>query len=274
MRTAHALSDALTRHAHHAAWYTEDDHDGRAYDVFRRLNRRPRRRPVRQGDGEGGNLHHMSTENDAPDPVSDRRRMSFQNDSSDFGLQRSHSFPDLPYSSSYEQAAPEEFSGPLKAGLSSVVEKGMPPTSSVETPETKDAEVGESTMRRKRDRFMPWSGNSKSHETDDDETSAADPKTRAPTITVVEQLKVIFAAWVNILLCFVPAGFAVYYTHQSAATIFVVNFFAIIPLGLVLQFSLEELSLYIGDVLGGILNTSSRLVVTNPKGAWTNILNC
>lgn len=229
--------------------------------MFRRLNTRPRLRPRRLREDESGTLHHMSTENDAVDLASDRRRESFQNDPAFLALHRSRSFPtNFPVGEPSEKAIPEEPSDTHKERSTSVVEAKITSNSSVETPDTNDANVDKSTTRRRRDRLMPWTVKGESHETDDDKSFAPDSKTRSQAIPVAWQLKMIFGAWANVLLCFVPAGFAVYYTHESAATIFVVNFFAIIPLGMLLQFSLEELSLYIGDVLGGILNTSSRLV--------------
>lgn len=53
-----------------------------------------------------------------------------------------------------------------------------------------------------------------------------------------------------------PAGFAVYYTKQSAAACFIVNFFAIIPSNAALGFAIEEVNLHVGDVIAGLLSMS------------------
>nr|POE73745.1 vacuolar calcium ion transporter [Quercus suber] len=74
------------------------------------------------------------------------------------------------------------------------------------------------------------------------------------------QVKVVLLSWVNILLVAVPAGFALNYALGDSRTeqiiIFVVNFIAIIPLAGMLSFATEELALYVGETLGGLLNAS------------------
>jgi Ca2+:H+ antiporter len=54
----------------------------------------------------------------------------------------------------------------------------------------------------------------------------------------------------------VPIGIALEYAHVNKVAVFVVNFVAIIPLAAILSFATEELALYIGEVLGGLLNAS------------------
>lgn len=72
--------------------------------------------------------------------------------------------------------------------------------------------------------------------------------------TLMSQFKSIFGAWVSLLLAFVPVGFALYYTHQSPVAIFIVNFFAIIPSATIIGFVIEEVTLHVGHVLGGLLS--------------------
>lgn len=69
---------------------------------------------------------------------------------------------------------------------------------------------------------------------------------------------VILGSWINVLLVFVPVGFALYYAHikSGAVPIFVVNFIAIIPLAGMLSYATEELALRVGETFGGLLNAT------------------
>jgi hypothetical protein len=59
------------------------------------------------------------------------------------------------------------------------------------------------------------------------------------------------------MLVFVPVGIALHEVESvSRIVVFVVNFLAIIPLAAMLSFATEELALYVGETLGGLLNAS------------------
>ncbi|KAG9800103.1 hypothetical protein KCU95_g926, partial [Aureobasidium melanogenum] len=60
----------------------------------------------------------------------------------------------------------------------------------------------------------------------------------------------------RVLLVCVPVGFALRYTHANGYAVFIVNFLTIIPLAVMLSFATEELALYTGETLGGLLNAS------------------
>jgi len=77
-----------------------------------------------------------------------------------------------------------------------------------------------------------------------------------PNITLMSQFKAVFYSWVNILLPAVPVGIALNYAGVNSIVVFVVNFIAIIPLAGMLSYATEELAMYIGEVLGGLLNAS------------------
>lgn len=66
----------------------------------------------------------------------------------------------------------------------------------------------------------------------------------------------IFGSWVNILLIAAPVGIALNYAGVDGKVVFVVNFIAIIPLAGMLSFATEEISLHVGESLGGLLNAS------------------
>ncbi|KAI9644344.1 hypothetical protein NHQ30_007701 [Ciborinia camelliae] len=66
----------------------------------------------------------------------------------------------------------------------------------------------------------------------------------------------IFNSWINVLLIAAPIGIALNYAKVNGIAIFVVNFIAIIPLAAMLGFATEEISLHVGESLGGLLNAS------------------
>jgi Ca2+:H+ antiporter len=61
---------------------------------------------------------------------------------------------------------------------------------------------------------------------------------------------------VNILLVFVPIGIIAGLTGWDPVAVFVINFLAIIPLAAVLSFATEEISVRLGEALGGLLNAT------------------
>lgn len=75
--------------------------------------------------------------------------------------------------------------------------------------------------------------------------------------TPIENLKVIlFYSYANVLLVFVPVGIAVHIAKVNPTVVFVMNFLAIFPLAGLLSFATEEISIKVGQTLGGLLNAS------------------
>ncbi|KAJ4259797.1 Vacuolar calcium ion transporter [Fusarium torreyae] len=62
--------------------------------------------------------------------------------------------------------------------------------------------------------------------------------------------------YVNFLLVMVPLGIIAGKMGWSSTAVFTINFFAIIPLAAVLSFATEEISMKLGDTLGGLLNAT------------------
>jgi hypothetical protein len=62
--------------------------------------------------------------------------------------------------------------------------------------------------------------------------------------------------YVNVLLVFVPAGIVLGATNADPVTVFVINFIAIIPLASLLSFATEELSVKLGQTIGGLMNAT------------------
>ncbi|KAJ5636699.1 uncharacterized protein N7484_010012 [Penicillium longicatenatum] len=62
--------------------------------------------------------------------------------------------------------------------------------------------------------------------------------------------------YVNVLLIFVPLGIIAGGLKWDSTAIFVLNFFAIIPLASLLSFATEELAATMGQALGGLMNAT------------------
>jgi Ca2+:H+ antiporter len=66
----------------------------------------------------------------------------------------------------------------------------------------------------------------------------------------------LYSNYVNILLVFVPLGIVAGAMGWNPTTVFILNFFAIIPLAAVLSFATEEISVKLGQTMGGLLNAT------------------
>lgn len=62
--------------------------------------------------------------------------------------------------------------------------------------------------------------------------------------------------YVNILLVFVPIGMIAGAMGWNPTVVFILNFFAIVPLAAILSFATEEISVKLGETLGGLLNAT------------------
>lgn len=74
---------------------------------------------------------------------------------------------------------------------------------------------------------------------------------------VVQATKVtLYSNYVNILLVFVPLGIIAGIMGWNPTVVFILNFFAIVPLAAVLSFATEEISMKLGQTMGGLLNAT------------------
>jgi Ca2+:H+ antiporter len=82
--------------------------------------------------------------------------------------------------------------------------------------------------------------------------------------------------YVNILLVFVPLGIVAGATGWNPTVVFILNFFAIVPLAAVLSFATEEISVKLGQTMGGLLNATFgnavELIVRFVVGLYTTEL--
>ena len=67
---------------------------------------------------------------------------------------------------------------------------------------------------------------------------------------------VLASNYVNVLLVFVPAGIILGALGMDPTAVFVVNFLAIVPLAALLSFATEELSVKLGQTIGGLMNAT------------------
>lgn len=74
-------------------------------------------------------------------------------------------------------------------------------------------------------------------------------------------MAILKASWLNVLLIFIPVSWALHFAKVSDTVVFVMSFLAIIPLAKLLGFGTEELSLRVGQTIGGLLNATLGNVV-------------
>jgi len=66
----------------------------------------------------------------------------------------------------------------------------------------------------------------------------------------------LYSNYVNILLVFVPLGIVAGAMGWNPTVVFILNFFAIVPLAAVLSFATEEIAVKLGQTMGGLLNAT------------------
>merc|ERR1712093_902939 len=75
--------------------------------------------------------------------------------------------------------------------------------------------------------------------------------------TTLQSLKnLLFFSPVNVLLVAVPLTFASHFAHWGATATFIISFLAIVPLAGLLGEATEQVSLRLGQTLGGLLNAT------------------
>ena len=67
--------------------------------------------------------------------------------------------------------------------------------------------------------------------------------------------------YVNFLLVMVPVGITTGKLGWNPIAVFTINFIAIMPLAAVMSFATEEISLRLGETMGGLLNATFRNAV-------------
>jgi Ca2+:H+ antiporter len=256
---------SIKKAARKEAWFNSySDAENRVYNPFSRVNTRRKTQPdVEQGESRG--LSHINTENDAgPSPIEARRKEEFRPTSA--GPQKAPTFPQGPsgaFPDRHDEKSDEITSseGTSKDSTEKPSTNGYPkdePNGFVDQPVSNEG----GARKRKSRKFhvpMPWS-KKREEEQEEQEVQRADTseskKRKYPKIGFWPQVKAVFGSWINVLLVFVPVGIALNYAGVNKVVVFVVNFIAIIPLAAMLSFATEELAMYIGETLGGLLNAT------------------
>jgi len=252
-------SDSIKSAARRQAWYNQQDGDNKTYNFFGRMNSNPRRRADEE---DGGALTHTMSS-----PIDQRRSADYNPDVDDFGgTKKAGTFPTGPSENMPPRAreASEPMTSPNEKdehGLgSNSSASARLPSESQENGIT-DRSVGSEAGPRKRKmrKFIPFMN--KKGDEDEQDLQRADTseshKKKHPKLTIGSQFKAVFASWINLMLVFVPIGIALHEVKSvDRVAVFVVNFLAIIPLAAMLSFATEELALYVGETLGGLLNAS------------------
>lgn len=249
--------DAIRSQARQVAWrYT--DGEKRNYNPFARTSK-GRNRAI----DEEESIRHVRTADSVPSREEQDRRDKNQRE-----FPPPHHADTAPPTSAVTEHAPRNMfsNGPEEKESSdlSTGEKGDLSSGSHNT--TDNAAVGESTESsrsvedgkpRKR-KFLRF-GKDKKDEDDSLERSdtGKSKKRKQPNITAWGMFKAtVFGSWVNVLLVAVPVGIAIGAAGLNGIAMFVVNFIAIIPLAAMLSFATEEVAMYVGETLGGLLNAT------------------
>lgn len=253
--------DSIKRAARKEAWFNNSDPENPTYNIFGRTARQKKLRDEEASGESSRGLTHTVTENDAPSPIETKRRDDGRPIS---GIRKAGTFPEGP-DDDFPESAGREKSDDITS--SEGTRMGSTDKSNGVTREAPEGYVDESvgprdgsggTRKRKRRMFAPWKkseDDSADMQRTDTSESKKGKKPRAK-IPFMLQFKAVFASWINILLVAVPVGIGLEYSGVNKIIVFVVNFIAIIPLAAMLSYSTEELAMYIGETLGGLLNAT------------------
>jgi len=246
---------SIKHQARNIAWRTNDSEAN--YNPFARRSRSYVGRP----EDEENNLQRRHTADQVMSDGSIRRGDTHNVDNADFAYP--HHANTAPPESSTSSDTPTS-NGTLvgQSDIKPSGEKQGLPLDRDNSRSMSEKNVTEPEHKpRKRLALMNLLGAPDRTKTDNSDLERSDTgetkKKRRPKISVVSQFKAtILGSWVNVLLVCVPIGFALKYSNANGYAVFIVNFIAIIPLAAMLSFATEELALYTGETLGGLLNAS------------------
>jgi len=253
---------AVRRQAHRYA--SQGNGDGTVnYNPFARTRSRDS-----AGDLENTVYRTRSTrsENHVKPTIEEQRQLESRGAEKEFGMPNHHHTEPAP--------ASPTFAGASTTIPESSAEKSTIPETNGSVKNSGDSTVVGSTRQdsngvTKRAKFKGIFR--KEHEADEGEEGAELDRVESEQPSLKERKKkalkrkipigaqiryVLFGAWINILLVFVPVGFAVHYAHLKPVPVFIINFIAIIPLAAMLSSATEELAIRVGETLGGLLNAT------------------
>ncbi|KAF9694618.1 hypothetical protein EKO04_007497 [Ascochyta lentis] len=238
---------SVRRQAHRAA--SQGGNNGALnYNPFARV------RSKDQPYGDEENMYRTRSEADHAPAIEEQRRLESKEATKEFGGPPHHT------------TEPSQVSPTTAFGKSNFPES----SENQEPAEVRDGSdstvVGSTDGVTKRGKFKKLFR--KEHENEHDDTLANQEsedlsleerkrKAHKRKIPVGQQFRfVLFGAWINVLLVFVPVGFAVFYAGLGPVPVFIINFIAIIPLAAMLSNATEELAIRVGETMGGLLNAT------------------
>lgn len=260
---------AIKKAARREAWYNHDPENRSLFGTLvERHNPSQQRRIPDEEEGTTRSFQHRNSETAAgPTPAESRRR---ENDRPLSGVSKSGTFPrgskddvEMPEKRFERELASSGGDATSRVGSEKPLTEGAPrgpeerSRESYQSPGSSEDNAGP-RKRNVKALLTPWRKSEDPGPEDvPNRTATTDSKKRQPKLTLVGQVKAVFGSWINLLLIFVPIGIALHYVHSvDRVVVFVINFLAIIPLAAVLSFATEELAMYIGETLGGLLNAT------------------
>ncbi|KAJ4346055.1 hypothetical protein N0V95_005730 [Ascochyta clinopodiicola] len=247
------MIDSVRRQAHRAA--SQGGNNGTLnYNPFARV----RSKDLPYGDEE--NMYRTRSEADHAPAIEAQRRLESKEATKEFGGPPHHT-------TEPSQVSPTTAFGNSNFPESSDVQESKPQTNGEAARDGSDSTVvGSTDGITKRGKFKKLFRKEHDNEHDDtlanqesEDLSLEERKRKAHKrkIPVGQQFRfVIFGAWINVLLVFVPVGFAVFYAGLGPVPVFIINFIAIIPLAAMLSNATEELAIRVGETMGGLLNAT------------------
>lgn len=257
-------ADRIKHAARKSAWHNDpSDPKYSTYNPFGRMNTNPRARAA--GDEENG-LRQVQSAPHASSPVDTHgksmdnapQQTQYHHNTFPMTAEDEHANQHNRGIETFQKSTPSE---KANSGQTDTV----PPSTIAES--AGPASVDGKPRKRKLRAFLPF-GKRKDEEDEElarmNTEKSEKSKKKRPKLSFMSQVKAVFGSWINILLVFVPVGIALNYAlphgedapKTNGIIIFVMNFIAIIPLAAVLSYATEELAMYIGEVLGGLLNAS------------------
>ncbi|KAI0590462.1 Calcium/proton exchanger [Pyrenophora tritici-repentis] len=252
------VSDTVRRQAHRVA----SQHGGNGANNFNPFARQRSRDAY--PDVENGVHRTRSTRSEtfATPAIEEQRQLETREAEKQFGMPGHHNTEPSSSSPTHASASTtlptasvdkdmtEESNSPHKLSGDSTI---APPTQETSGGVTRRAIKGIFRKNHHDD------ANAEEHDAEDDDLSLEERKKKAfkKKIPIGSQIRfVLFGAWINVLLVFVPVGFAVSYAGLKPVPVFIINFIAIIPLAAMLSNATEELAIRVGETLGGLLNAT------------------
>jgi Ca2+:H+ antiporter len=206
-------------------------------------------------------VHRTRSETHATPAIEEQRRLESTQAEKEFGMPGHHNTEPSASSPTYGSASTAIPESPVEKDMTESNGAHKASGDSTIAPSNKESNIGPTRRARFKGIFRK-DEDAQDVETEDpeaDELSLEERKKKAfkRKIPVGKQIRfVLFGAWINVLLIFVPIGFAVYYAHLKAVPVFIINFIAIIPLAAMLSNATEELAIRVGETLGGLLNAT------------------